>query len=112
MDMGEYDQVIADCNNLIKLDSSATEEAKALNYLIKGTATMYKEDFESSISDLNKSIQLNPNYGEAYSIRAIVYFSKKIYDKSWEDVHLAQSLGGNIHPEFLESLKKESGRVK
>jgi len=32
------------------------------------------------------------------------------YDKSWQDVHKAQSLGAQLAPDFLEQLRKASGR--
>ncbi len=36
--------------------------------------------------------------------------TKREYDKVWEDVHKAQSLGQEVR--FLEILRKDSGRKK
>jgi hypothetical protein len=40
------------------------------------------------------------------------YYYKKEYDKSWEDIKKAKDLGWRIPPEFLEELRKASGRQK
>lgn len=53
-----------------------------------------------------------PNDAEAYYNRGVVYYLKKEYDKAWEDVYKAQSLGFKVHPEFLNDLRKASGRQK
>jgi hypothetical protein len=40
--------------------------------------------------------------------RAIAYAITGEYDKAWEDVHKVQSLGSQVHPEFLEALREAS----
>jgi hypothetical protein len=34
------------------------------------------------------------------------------YDKAWEDVNKAQSLGYHVSPEFLKDLREALGRDK
>jgi len=46
----------------------------------------------------------------AYYNRGIAHYLKKEYDKSWEDVKKAQSLGCQINPKFLDELRKASWR--
>ncbi len=38
----------------------------------------------------------------------IVYYQKGEYDRAWEDAPKAQSLGHQVHPEFLKALREES----
>jgi len=49
---------------------------------------------------------------EAYYNRGIAYYSRKEYDKAWDDVYKAQGLGFQIHPGFLKLLREASGREK
>ena len=53
---------------------------------------------------------MNPKDPDPYVNRAVAYFLEKEYDKTWVDVKKAQALGGRINPEFLEKLRKTTGR--
>jgi len=48
----------------------------------------------------------------AYYNRGRTYYFKKDkeYDKSWNDIKKAQDLGYKVPPEFLDDLRKASGR--
>jgi hypothetical protein len=48
----------------------------------------------------------------AYGNRGRAYYFKKEYDKSWDDIKKVQALGYQIPPEFLDDLRKASGREK
>ena len=52
---------------------------------------------------------MNPKYAMAYNNRGIAYYHKGEYDKAWEDVHKAQSLGLQVPPEFIKDLREASG---
>ncbi|MGB2808363.1 MAG: tetratricopeptide repeat protein [Sedimentisphaerales bacterium] len=58
------------------------------------------------------AVEINPKLAVAYSNRAVVYCKKEEYDKAWEDVHKAQSLGYQVHPGFLKALREASGRER
>ena len=45
-----------------------------------------------------------------YYNRGAVYYYRKQYDKSWDDIKKAQDLGYKIPAEFLDDLRKASGR--
>jgi tetratricopeptide (TPR) repeat protein len=62
------------------------------------------------MSDLNKSLEINPNYGRAYYNRAINYFLQKEYDNAWADLHKAETLGIVDDTNLTSDLKKASGR--
>lgn len=57
-------------------------------------------------------IEIDPKYAMAYYNRAILYFGKQEYDKAWEDVHKAESLGSQVSPKFLKALREVSGRER
>lgn len=59
-----------------------------------------------------KAIKMNPKYAMAYNNRGVAYYHKGEYDKAWEDVRKAQSLGHQVRPRFLKSLREASGREK
>lgn len=61
---------------------------------------------------VTKATEINLRCTQAYYNRAVSYFRKKEYDKAWEDVYKAQSLGMQLDPEFLKGLREASGREK
>lgn len=70
------------------------------------------KEMDNIISVFSEAIKKNPKYAGAYYNRAVAYFYKTDYDKSWQDVHKAESLGFKFNPDFIESLKEVSGREK
>jgi tetratricopeptide (TPR) repeat protein len=75
-------------------------------------ASIDQKEVDSIISVFSEVIKKNPKYAGAYYNRGIAYFHKNEYNKSWEDVRKAESLGCKFNVSFLESLKKVSGREK
>ena len=76
-------------------------------YYNRGLAYYAKGQHDQAISDYNKAIEINPRFADAYLNRGGAYYFKREYGKAWEDVHKAQDLGLQVHPEFLEALRKE-----
>jgi tetratricopeptide (TPR) repeat protein len=70
------------------------------------------DQYQAAIADYTKAIEINPSFAAAYHNRGDAYFMIKEYDKAWADVHKAEGLGLAIDPEFLNALKKLSGRDK
>lgn len=79
-------------------------------YNNRGVMYRAQGELEKAIADYNKAILINPRYLKAYKNRARVYYLRKEYDKSWEDVHRLGELGQKMELQFLENLKKASGR--
>ena len=99
------EQSISDFNKALEINPG---NPKAYNY--RGNVLAIEGTTNQAISDFTEAIKINPNYSDAYIARALAYFSKKEYTKSWEDVHKAESLGSKVKLDFLEMLKKVSGR--
>jgi len=78
-------------------------------YYKMGSAYLQKREFEQAILLFNKSLETNPEYAEAYISRGRGYYFRGEYDKSWEDIKMAQNLGYKIPAEFLDDLRKASG---
>ena len=102
---GEHDRAISDYNKALELNP---READA--YINRGNAYNKKGSYDRAILDYDKALEINPMYAGAYNNRAVAYCRKKEYDKVWEDVHKAQGLGDQVHPGFLDALRKASGR--
>jgi Flp pilus assembly protein TadD len=79
-------------------------------YNRRGIAYEEKGQHDQAISDYNKALEINPRLADAYNNRGVAYYFKGEYEKSWEDVKKAQNLGCKILPEFLDNLRKASGR--
>lgn len=81
-------------------------------YNNRGAAYAEKGEYDHAILDYNKALEINPRDAEAYYNRAICYYYKREYDKAWKDVRKAQGLGYQVHPGFLNALRKASGRQR
>ena len=101
---GQYDNAIVDYNKAIEINPGL-----ASAYYNRGLAYYGKGQYDQAISDYSKAIELNPRYVEAYNNRGVAYYHKGEYDKAWEDVHMEQSLGIEVHPGFLKALREASG---
>lgn len=73
-------------------------------------AALSEMDMDKIISVFSETIKNNPNYAGAYYNRAMAYFYKNNYERCWQDVHKAESLGLKFSAKFLASLRKSSGR--
>ncbi len=102
---GDFDRGISDYTKAIEINPGYAEV-----YNNRGNAYIDKGDLDRGISDYNKAIEANPKFGNAYYNRAMAYFKKGRYSDSWDDLRRAQSFGSGIDPEFIEVLKKASGR--
>jgi len=71
-----------------------------------------KRNFDQAIADYNKGLGINPNNAYIVISRAVAYYYKKEYDKAWDDVYKAESLGLKVGPGLLKTLKDASGREK
>jgi len=87
------------------------DEPKDAKFFIdRGIAYVKKGEIEWAMDDFNKAIQIDPKNTDAYFNRAIVYFIKEEYDKSWLDIKRVQELGKTIPVDFLNKLRKASGK--
>jgi tetratricopeptide (TPR) repeat protein len=108
---GDIDKAITDWNKSILLNPNYAD-----SYFRRGSAFFNKKDYDGAIADFTKAMEVDPaNARNYYFNRSVIYSVKKDYDKSWEDIHSIEKLGGMTSPEFdefLRVLKKESGRDK
>lgn len=102
---GEYDNAISDFNKALEINPRDPDA-----YISRGGVYIKKDQPDHAIPDFNKALELDPKSAEAYLNRGIAYYLKREYDKSWQDVKKARNLGYQIPPEFLEELRKTSGR--
>lgn len=108
IEKGMFDQALADLNKAIEIKP---DDAEAYNN--RGIVYYYaKGNYDQAISDYSKAIALNPNLTQGYYNRAAAYYLKHEYDKAWADVHKAEELGYAVDSQFLENLKRASGREK
>ena len=101
----QFDQAI-----LLLSKSLETNPKYAAAYETRGGIYSRREQYDQAISDFNRALEIDPGFTEAYFSRGRAYCIEKEYDKSWEDIKRAQDLGYKIPPEFLEDLRKASGR--
>jgi len=105
---GQNDQAISDFSMAILLNPKFV-----MAYNNRGLA--YGRDkgrYDKAISDFNKAIELYPSYALAYANRGETCFSKKEYNKAWNDINKAQALGEQVNPKFLKELREALGRER
>ena len=105
--IGQYDKAMTYFNKALEISPK-----NAGYYNNRGMANMAKGQYDEAIADFNKALQINPMLALAYGNRGRAYYFKKEYDKSWDDVKKVQALGYQIPAEFLDDLRKASGREK
>jgi tetratricopeptide (TPR) repeat protein len=101
----QFDQAI-----LLLSKSLETNPKYAAAYETRGGIYSSREQYDQAISDFNRAVEIDPGFAEAYFSRGRAYYFEKEYDRSLEDIKKAQDLGYKIPPEFLEDLRKASGR--
>jgi len=83
-------------------------------YMIRGRLYVQKDEVDKAISDFNRVIEIDPNCAPAYYNRAVMYFCKRQFDRSWEDIHKAEACGyrPDKDDKVLNALKRMSGRER
>jgi len=84
------------------------EARSAEGYKNRGDVYMGQGNYSQGIIEYTKAIEINPNDGELYDYRALMYFTIKEYDKAKADVFKAQALGYEVAPKFIEDLNNAS----
>ncbi len=69
-----------------------SEPNNYINYFERGTASLKLYDYESALIDLNKSIELNDKYSEAYANRGAVYHALGQIQNALNDYNMAVEL--------------------
>jgi len=102
---GNFPQAIADYNRAIEINPQSAEA-----FYDRGVVWDKQGHLTQAISDYNKAIEINPKFPEAFYNLAFIYYRLKEYDKAWSNVHQAEGLGASVDPNFINELKKASGR--
>jgi tetratricopeptide (TPR) repeat protein len=101
----QLDQAIVNFNKALEI------KPMDMDSLVKrGHSYRQKGQFDLAIADYTKALANAPGGVEAYVGRAKAYFGKKEYDKAWEEVRKVRSLGYEVEPDFIQALRKASGR--
>jgi tetratricopeptide (TPR) repeat protein len=103
----EFDEAI-----LLLNKSLETNPKYAAAYETRGGIYSRREQYDQAISDFNKALEIDPSLAEACFSQGRAYYFKKEYDRSWEDIRKAQDLGYKIPAEFLDDLRRASGKNK
>ena len=83
-------------------------------YCLRGRANTIAKKYDPGAADYERAIRLDVPADccdcEPYEGVAGTYFEARQYDKAWEAVHRARAKKRWLSPEFIEQLKKASGR--
>ena len=79
-------------------------------HVLKGPQKTASESAQKT--PFTSAFEMNPRLAAAYYDRANAFYNKGEYDKVWEDINRARSMGYQVPKKFLKSLRKVSGRER
>jgi len=110
---GELDQAISDYSQEMRLNPLGRARL-ADAYCARGGSHHQEKKHDASIADYEKSIETGATADgcscDPYNPLLWLYTDARQYDQGWEVVHKMQKSKKWIQPEFLDQLKKDSGR--
>jgi tetratricopeptide (TPR) repeat protein len=112
---GELDQAISDYTQEMALNPLGKSRL-ADAYCTRGgsSSSPKQKNYDAAIADYEKSLDLGATADgcscDPYNPLIWLYTNGRSYDQAWGLVHKAQNSKKWIAPEFLDKLKKESGR--
>jgi tetratricopeptide (TPR) repeat protein len=89
-DKGDFEQVITDENDVIRLDPK-----DAAAFATRGDAWRAKRDYDRALADYDAAIELDPTLATAYFSRAMVWTARKDLDRAINDYDDAIRLDPN-----------------
>lgn len=66
------------------------------------------DQYDRAIAECDRVLERNPRDARACYERALLYYNKGEYDKAWQDVQRAQSLGYQVPAEVLGLFRETS----
>ena len=102
---GDFDGA---CQALWKAIDLDPQSVPAHNNL--AVALFNREDIRGAIGELKTVLAIDPNQGGIHRQLAVAYWRVKEYDNAWAEVRAGQEKGESMDPNFLEALKRDSGR--
>ena len=113
--IGELDQAInAYTQEMAAVDQKLGRRRMANAYCLRGDSDQKEKKFDVAIADYEKAIDLGAAADDwscdPYNPLLILYAENRRYDRGWEIVQKARRSSKWIEPEFLDKLKRESGR--
>ena len=110
---GELDQAISEYSQEMALNSLGKSRV-ANAYCLRGDSDQKDKKYDAAIADYAQAIDLGATADDwscdPYNPLFGLYAQGRRYDQAWEVVHIAQRSRKWIEPEFLDKLKKDSGR--
>ena len=110
---GELDDAISDYTQEMALNPLGRLRL-ADAYCARGGVDQKEKKEDAAIADYEKSIDTGATADgcscDPYNPLIVLYTQSRKYDQSWGVVHKAQKSKKWIEPEFLDRLKKDSGR--
>jgi len=110
---GEFDLAISEYSQEMALNSYGKRRV-ANAYCLRGDSDQKEKKYDAAIADYEKAIDMGAEADDwscdPYSPLFGLYEKDRRYDRAWEVVHTAQRFRKWIEPEFLDKLKKDSGR--
>jgi tetratricopeptide (TPR) repeat protein len=98
--VGDYRTAIEDATTLLRLEEQPTP------YLLSSRGLAYLEvgELERGLDDINRALEIDPEYAAGYDRRAYAYFLLGDYERSKEDLDEALSRIATLPPQGRAEL--------
>jgi tetratricopeptide (TPR) repeat protein len=110
---GELDLAISEYSQEMALNRLGKSRV-ANAYCLRGESDQKDRKYEAAVADYEKAIELGATADDwscdPYNPLFLLYDRDRRFDRAWEVVHNARTTRKWIEPEFLDKLKKDSGR--
>jgi Tfp pilus assembly protein PilF len=103
LQLGQFDKSISDYDKAIGLYSYDT-----LSYLNRGISKFNAKKFPEAIEDFSTFVKMSPNNAQAYYNLSISFKSLEKYPEALQNALLAQKLGQQISPDYINELKSKT----
>ncbi|MBI2422808.1 MAG: fused MFS/spermidine synthase [Candidatus Hydrogenedentes bacterium] len=103
--MGKLDDGVTHLRAAVAADPARTDA-----WINLGGILYTQGKIEEAVGALEQAVALQPQNGAAQEQRATAYWRLQRYDEAWLAVQAAQAAGHTVNPDFLNALRKDSGR--
>ncbi len=103
MQLGQHDKSISDYDKALAMYSYDT-----LSYLNRGISKFNAKKFPEAIADFNTFIAMKPNNAQAYYNVSLAYKNIGQYTEALRNAQMAQKLGQQVSPEYIDELMVKS----
>ncbi len=101
----DYERANKDFEKAIQLNPSFNKALYKKGFILLGM-----KQFDKALEYFDTILSLDPEFAIAYTAKAVAYYYKKEYEKSWIEVGNARKRGIHVNDDFIRALEAASDK--